>query len=299
MPAIELPLLPSLLAACLVLGVGGFLAQRVPFLGRYSIPAPIIGGLLFAVLAVLANRISGLAVTFDTSAKTPFLLLFFASIGSTADLVLLRRGGVRLLRFLIALFPFLLVQNGLGLTIARLLGLHPVLGLVAGSITLVGGHGTGAAYAERFAEEHILGVMGLTMTSATIGLVIGGIIGGPVAERLIRRIPRGAAPSTVGDGGVIGPVTTPVTVSSFVVSLAAALAANIAGRALGMALGGTRVSVPEFLWCLMVGLVIRNGGAAAGLRLHDAASELIGAVCLSLFLTWTMMTLDLSEALRL
>ena len=172
--------------------------------------------MIFAVLALLAKRLSWLAVTFDTSAKTPFLLLFFASIGLTADFALLRQGGVRLLRFLIALFPFLLVQNGLGLAIARLLDLHPVLGLVAGSITLVGGHGTGAAYAERFAEEHdILGVMGLTMTSATIGLVIGGIIGGPVAERLIRRIPRGAAPSTVGDGGVIGgPVTTPVTTSS-------------------------------------------------------------------------------------
>ena len=300
MPAIELPLLPSLLAACLVLVVGGFLAQRVPFLGRYSIPARIIGGLIFAVLAVLAKQISWLAVTFDTSAKTPFLLVFFASIGLTADLVLLRRGGVRLLRFLVALFPFLLVQNGLGLTIAQLLGLHPVLGLVAGSITLVGGHGTGAAYAERFAEEHdILGVMGLTMTSATIGLVIGGIVGGPVAERLIRRIPRGAAPSTVGDGGVIGgPVTTPVTTSSFVLSLAAALVAVIAGQALAGALKDV-ATVPEFLWCLLVGLVIRNGGAAVGLRLHDAASELIGAVCLSLFLTWTMMTLDLSEALRL
>src|SRR5208282_5392368 len=136
MSTIELPLLPSLLAACLVLVVGGFLARRVPSLDRYSIPAPIIGGLLFAVLALLANRLSGLAVTFDTSAKTPFLLLFFASIGLTADLVLLPQGGVRLLRFLIALFPFLLVQNRLGLALARLLGLHPVLGLVAGSITL-------------------------------------------------------------------------------------------------------------------------------------------------------------------
>src|SRR5271155_3717289 len=141
MSTIELPLLPSLLAAGLVLVVGGFLAQRVPLLGRYSIPAPIIGGLLFAVLAPLARRLSGLAVTFDTSAKTPFLLLFFASFGLTADLAPLRQGGVRLLRFLVALFPFLLVQNTntLGLIIARLLGLHPVLGLVAGSITLVGG----------------------------------------------------------------------------------------------------------------------------------------------------------------
>src|SRR5271166_6603469 len=254
MPAIELPLLPSLLAACLVLVVGGFLAQRVPFLGRYSIPAPIIGGLLFAVLALLARRISGVAITFDTSAKTPLLLLFFASIGLTADLALLRRGGVRLTRFLVALFPFLLMQNALGVAIARLLGLHPVLGLVAGSITLVGGHGTGAAYAERFAEEYdILGIMGLTMTSATIGLVIGGIIGGPVAERLVRQVPDSRGPEAE-DGSVVGgPVTTPVTVSSFVVSLAATLAAIIAGRALGMALSGTTVSVPEFLWCLMVG----------------------------------------------
>ena len=250
MPAIELPLLPSLLAACLVLVVGGFLAQRVPLLGRYSIPAPIIGGLLFAVLSLLARRLSGLA------------------------------------------------ENALGLAIAQILGLHPVLGLVAGSITLVGGHGTGAAYAERFAEEHdILGVMSLTMTSATIGLVIGGIIGGRVAEGLIRRILRGAAPSPVGDGGG-GPVTTPITAPSFVLSLAAALVAVIAGQALASALKGV-ATLPEFLWCLLVGLVIRNGGAAVGLRLHDAASELIGAVCLSLFLPWTIMTLDLGEALRL
>src|SRR5271168_5272250 len=296
MPAIELPLLPSLLAACLVLAVGGFLAQRVPFLGRYSIPAPIIGGLLFAVLALLAKRLSGLAVTFDTSAKTPFLLLFFASIGLTADLILLRQGGVRLLRFLIALFPFLLVQNALGLTIARLLGLHPVLGLVAGSITLVGGHGTGAAYAERFAEEHdIVGVTGLTMASATIGLILGGIIGGPVAERLIRRIARPEEKIAALDRGVVGgPVSTPVTATSFISSLAAV----VAGQALGNAFEGAAITVPGFLWYLIVGLIIRNGASAIGVHLHDAASELIGSACLSLFLTWTMMTLHLADVVH-
>ena len=248
MPAIELPLLPSLLAACLVLVLGGFLAQRVPFLGRYSLPPPIIGGLLFAVWRSSRSEYPGSPSPSSHRQRPPSCWCSSTRSVLTADLVLLRQGGVRLLRFLIALFPFLLVQNGLGLTIARLVGLHPVLGLVAGSIALVGGHGTGAAYAERFAEEHdILGVMGLTMTSATIGLVIGGIIGGPVAERLIRRIPRGAAPSTVGDGGVIGgPVTTPVTTSSFVLSLAAALVAVIAGQALAGALKDV-ATVPEFL----------------------------------------------------
>lgn len=298
MPApLNLSLLPSLLAVCLVLLVGGAIGQRIAFLRRYSIPAPIVGGLIYALAALLAQRTAGLGITFDTSARGPFLLLFFAAIGLTADLAILRQGGARLARFLAALFPFLLAQNALAVALARLLGLHPVLGLIAGSITLVGGHGTGAAYAERFAEEHdILGIMGLTMTSATIGLILGGLIGGPVAERLIRRGALGADDTEVADGGVVlGPVSTPVTATSLIGSLAAALAAVVAGRAIGSAFEGGAITVPGFLWCLIAGLVIRNGAGAIGIRLHDAASELIGSVCLSLFLTWTMMALQLAD----
>jgi sodium--glutamate symport carrier gltS len=278
-------MLPSLLAACLVLLAGGMVAQHVPFLARYSIPAPIVGGLMFAGIALLAEWTAGLGITFDTSAKTPFLVLFFASIGLTADLALLRRGGPRLLRFLLALFPFLIAQDALGVVMARLLGLHPVLGLVAGSITLVGGHGTGAAYAERFADEHdILGVMGLTMTSATIGLILGGVIGGPVAERLVWRIARLEAASPAPDGGVVGgPVSTLVTAMSLVAALAAALAAVIAAQALGSALEGGSVIVPSFLWSLIIGLIIRNGASAVGERLHDAAAELIGGLPFAVF----------------
>ncbi len=292
--------MPSLLAACLVLAIGGVLTLRVSWLARYSIPAPIVGGMLFALLMLLTQSLSGFSLKLDTSAKSPLLLLFFASIGLTADIALLRRGGARLLRFLLALFPFLLAQDVLGMAMAHLLGLHPVLGLVAGSITLVGGHGTGAAYAERFAEEHdILGLMGLTMTSATIGLVIGGIIGGPVAERLIRRLPRRAR-TAADDGGVVGgPVTTPVTTQSFVAALAAALAAVVAGQAIADTFQGAAVTIPGFLWCLIIGLIIRNGGAAIGLRLLDAAAELIGSACLSVFLVWTMMTLDIHSAVTM
>ena len=300
LPALALSALPSLLAACLVLIVGELLVKRVPVLTHFSIPAPIVGGLLFALAALLLAQAGGVRFTFDTSAKTPFLLLFFASIGLTADFSLLRRGSTRLVRFLLALFPFLVAQNALGLLLATLLGLHPVFGLIAGSITLVGGHGTGAAYAERFAEEHgLLGVMGLTMTSATIGLVIGGIIGGPVAERLMRRMRPSNAPPTEDGDVIVGPMRTPITTSSFIGALAAALAAVVAGQAVGSALQGTGVTVPEFLWCLIVGLIIRNGGAVLGLRLHDASSELIGSACLSLFLVWTMMTLDIASVVAL
>src|SRR4029077_4979307 len=131
---ISLPALPSLLAGCLVLVLGGVLAERVPVLARFNIPAPIIGGFVFAVAALLVESAGGPPLALDTSPKAALLLLFFASIGLTADLSLLRRGGAHLLRFLVVLFPFLLAQNVLGVVIAKLLGLHPVLGLVAGSI---------------------------------------------------------------------------------------------------------------------------------------------------------------------
>jgi ESS family glutamate:Na+ symporter len=142
--------------------------------------------------------------------------------------------------------------------------------------------------------------MGLTMTSATIGLILGGIIGGPVAERLIRRTARLDATITKPDGGVVGgPISTPVTTLSFIASFAAALAAVVAGQAIASALEGAVVTVPSFLWSLIVGLIIRNSAGAIGVHLNDAASELIGSVCLSVFLAWTMMTLHLGEAFHL
>jgi glutamate:Na+ symporter, ESS family len=298
--AISLSALPSLLAGCLVLVLGGVLAERVPVLARFNIPAPIIGGLLFAVAALLVESAGGPHLALDTSPKAALLLLFFASIGLTADFSVLRRGSTHLLRFLIALFPFLLAQDVLGVTLASLLGLHPVLGLVAGSITLAGGHGTGAAYADRFAAEYnLLGIMGLTMISATIGLVLGGLIGGPVAGWLVRRAGGAPAPRAATAGVMTGPVTTPVTTLALVGVLAAGLPAVIAGQWLAATAQGAGVTVPEFLWCLIVGLLIRNGGALAGIRLHDAAAELMGSFCLSVFLVWTMMTLDLRSVISL
>lgn len=281
--------------------LGALLTRKIGFLSRYSIPGPIVGGLAFAILVVALGLTTGQRVSMETTAKPYLLLLFFASIGLTADLRLLAQGGARLLRFLVVLFPFLFAQNALGIAVALGLGLHPLMGIIGGTITLVGGHGTGAAYAQRFAEvNNIQGVMELTMTSATLGLVLGGIIGGPVAQWIIRRYKLTSATLASTDGGVVGgPVATPVTSMSVVASLAAALIALIAGQKLGAFFEGAIITLPSFLWCLIIGLIIRNGGEALGFRLRDAASDLIGSICLSLFLAWTMMTLDLANVVKL
>src|SRR5262245_39991718 len=193
----KLTLLGSLLAAVVVLLVGTLLNRRIPFLARHNIPDPIIGGLLYAILAAIANEATRFRVDIDSTIKPLLLLIFFAGIGMSADLRVLKQGGKALAIFLVVLFPYILVQNGVGVAAAMMLDQHPIYGLVAGSITLVGGHGTGAAYAERFADiNNLQSVMDLSMTVATVGLIIGGIIGGPVAERLITRY--GLRGSTAG-----------------------------------------------------------------------------------------------------
>lgn len=178
----------SLLLCCLVLLFGRFLTARIGFLKRYSIPDPIVGGLIFALASYAFATWGGVRIVLETSMNPTLLLLFFGCVGLTANLKMLTQGGPRLISLLMVLAPFLVLQNAIGLGLAWLLDLHPLMGLVGGTITLVGGHGTGAAYAARLADvNNIQDVMALAMTSATIGLILGGLMGGPVAEWLIKR----------------------------------------------------------------------------------------------------------------
>jgi ESS family glutamate:Na+ symporter len=293
---VSLGALGSLLAGLVVLLIGTLVNRRVALLSRYNIPDPITGGLLFAALAALAWAAASFRVQIDQTVKPVLLLMFFAGVGMSADLRLLKRGGRALVIFLLVLFPYILVQDAVGVALAKLLDLHPIFGVVAGSITLVGGHGTGAAYAERFAEvNNLQAVMELSMTVATIGLITGGIIGGPVAQYLINRyklmskaVPSGAAAGALEAQG-------PVTTVGMVGALAGILAAVVAGQWLAAQFQGGTITIPAFLWCMMLGVAIRNLAPFARLRFDDRASDLVAGVCLSLFLVMTMMALDLIE----
>jgi ESS family glutamate:Na+ symporter len=288
--------LTSLLAAVVVLLIGTLVNRRVSVLSKYNIPDPITGGLLFAMIASAVWAATGFKVAIDQTIKPVLLLMFFAGVGMCADLRMLKRGGKALVIFLIVLFPYILVQNGVGVAAAKVLDLHPIFGLVGGSITLVGGHGTGAAYAERFAEvNNLQAVMELSMTVATIGLIIGGIIAGPVAQYLISRFNLrseatvGAIP--VGDEERVLPITTVGTIGA----LAGIFAAVAAGRWMASQFSGGAITIPGFLWCMMIGVAIRNLAPFARIRFDDRASDLISGVCLSLFLVMTMMALNLVE----
>ena len=288
----------SLLAAVLVLLIGTAVNRRVQLLSRYNIPDPITGGLLFAAVASVVLAVTDFRVVFDQSLKSVLLLMFFAGVGMCADLRMLRQGGRALVVFLLVLLPFIAVQNAVGVGVARLLDLHPIFGLVAGSITLVGGHGTGAAYAERFAEvNNLQAVMELSMTVATLGLIIGGILAGPVAEYLIRRH---GLRSTATAPATMDRAEAPVAISTvgMIGALAGILVAVVAGRWLASKFSGGSITIPAFLWCMLLGVALRNLVPFAGIRCDDRASDLISGVCLGLFLVMTMMALDLVDVAR-
>jgi len=285
----------SLLVAVVVLLIGTAVNRRVGLLSKYNIPDPITGGLLFAAVASVAWAMTDFRVAFDQTLKPVLLLMFFAGVGMCADLSKLKQGGKALVIFLLVLLPFIILQNAVGISVAKLLDLHPIFGLVGGSITLVGGHGTGAAYAERFAEvNNLQTVMELSMTVATLGLIIGGIIAGPVAEYLIKRSnlrSQAVAGATADRAEEAVPISTVGTIGA----LAGILAAVVAGRWLAAKFSGGTITIPAFLWCMLLGVAIRNLVPFTGVRMDDRASDLISGVCLGLFLVMTMMALNLIE----
>ena len=250
MTNVQLDLLFTILAAFVVLAAGQLLVAQIGVLKRFSIPAPVVGGVLVAILLALADGFFGVKVSFDMALRDNLLLMFFTTVGLSADARMLARGGPKLLVFLAVSMAFIVVQNIVGIGAALALDLHPVVGLLGGSITLTGGHGTGAAYGTRFADSmNIVGAMELTMACATAGLVLGSLLGGPLAQFLVRRyqLSPPAAP-TGAEAADAEREADPITTQSVLNTLFAILASLAIGKWLAQLVQGTGLILPDFLY---------------------------------------------------
>ena len=293
--------------ASVLLFAGGFLCRRVAFLNKYNIPAPVVGGLIFAC-ANWGLQANGVGLRFDTTLQDPFMIAFFTSIGMGASVKLLKEGGSKLVVFLVIAASLLVLQNLVAWGLALLTGLDPLLGLLAGSITMSGGHGTGATFANYFIKEyHLAGAMEVAMAAATFGLVSGSLIGGPVARRLILKKglkPGGDAPAALPatpeqtaaaeDGGApIGSGDVLRTILQLTLAMGIGSVLYVHFVKLG-------IKVPTYLFSLFVGIVVRNLADATRLYRVDARLvETIGSVSLSLFLAMALMSLKLWQLVDL
>src|SRR5262245_36826713 len=306
MRTLEFDLISTLLVSMVVLFVGRTLVARVPVLRRYNIPTPVVGGGVVALLLALADAFLHVKLGFNLGLKDTLLLMFFTTVGLAADARMLAKGGPRLLVFLGISLVLIVVQNAIGIGASRLLALHPVVGLLGGSITLVGGHGTGAAYAGRFGETmNIQGVMELTMACATAGLVIGAVLGGPLAEFLLKRYrltgpdPAAAEAASASAGADARPEDA-VTANSLINTLFVILLCLAGGKVLVGLMAGTGFILPDFVFSLLLGVVIRNAATVTGLfRVSDVTVDVVGNVALSLFLVMALMTMRLLDLVNL
>jgi ESS family glutamate:Na+ symporter len=230
------------------------------------------------------------------------MLAFFASIGLGADMRMLAQGGPQLLVFGLICGVFLVIQNGIGMAVAIGLDLHPLVGLLGSSITLSGGHGTGAAYAVQFADSrNLAGAMELAMACATFGLIIGGLLGGPIAGRLIRRHDlTPSAPAEDCEEELLPSEEGAIGMDSLLLTLLYVVICLVVGGALANLTAGLAFTLPGFVWSLLVGVGIRNlTGAIAPLRVHAPTVEALGGIALSLFLAMALISLRLWEIMGL
>ena len=302
MNTIQVDLLFTILGAFVVLFAGRALVAHTAFLKRFSIPAPVVGGVLVAILLALADSIGGVRVSFDMSLRDNLLLMFFTTVGLSADARMLLKGGPKLVIFLAVSVGFIAVQNLVGITAAMAMDLHPVVGLLGGSITLTGGHGTGAAYGGRFGDTmNIVGAMELTMACATAGLVLGSVLGGPLAEYLVGRY-RLSAPTAppVEQAAETAEELDPITAQSVLNTLFAILSCLAVGKVLARIVQGTGFILPDFLFCLLLGVVIRNvSNVVPRIRVSGATVDMLGSVSLSLFLVMALMGMRLVDLVSL
>lgn len=292
----------TLALAMIVLFGGSFVIGRVSFLRENNIPVPVVGGILFALITAGLYTQANVELSFDMGLRDPMMLAFFTTIGLGANLRMLARGGPQLLVFGVVCFGYLVVQNGLGVLAAIGLDLHPLVGMLSGSITLSGGHGTGAAFAQRFSDvENLAGAMELAMACATFGLIIGGVIGGPVAGRLIKGNRLTPSSEEVAESsGEEAEAEDPISTQTLLQTLFWVVACLVGGGAIAASLADAAFTLPSFIWSLFLGVVIRNTAELTGwIRVHRPTVDMLGTISLSLFLAMALMALRLWELVSL
>jgi ESS family glutamate:Na+ symporter len=306
---IALDFIQTVAFAGVVLFLGYGIRRVVPPLARVNIPAPVCGGLPLAAFFAVAHAYGYQPIKFDTAMQVPLQNAFFASIGFAASLALLRRGGPLVIGFFALAAVVAVLQNVVGGAVAWALGQHPLMGVLAGSVTLTGGPATGLAFAPLFEQAGVTGAATLAVAAAMVGIVAGGIIGGPIGTYLVERSAPSGGPARAATGTLENlaehHVEDPVTsvpagedAESYVLLKHTIVLLVTIGLGLWVSAWLTRagMTLPAYIGAMLVAAVVRNVDDVTGIfRLSQRVIDDLGNISLSLFLVMALMTLRLWE----
>ena len=187
MTNIELDMVQTAGIGALALMVGMVLTRRVAFLQKFCVPSPVSGGIIFSLLTLALYGWLDIEVSFDGTLKDIFMLAFFTSVGFQSDMRVLKQGGKALVIMLVLLVLIIALQNIMPIGITRLMGVDPLIGIAAGSVSMTGGHGTAGGFAKVLEQMGLHGAGTVGMAAATFGLIAGSMLGGPLADLIIRK----------------------------------------------------------------------------------------------------------------
>lgn len=292
---IQLDMYQTLAAAVLVLMLGAHLKSKIHFLEQFCIPAPVVGGLLFAIFTCICY-VTGIAeFSFDDILREVCMVFFFTSVGFQANLKVLKSGGKSLVVFLGLVILLIISQNLVAVGMSKMLGLSPLIGMCTGSIPMVGGHGTAGAFGPVLEDFNIDGATTICTAAATFGLICGSLIGGPLGKRLIEKknLLETAIPEDdsllVEEEEKHERHTNMYPAAVFQLILAIGL-----GTIFSYFLTKTGMTFPIYIGAMIAAALFRNIGEYTGkFTIHMGEINDLGGISLSLFLGIAMITLKL------
>lgn len=301
---ISLNMYQTLAAAVAVFFLGGFLKERIALLRKYCIPAPVIGGTIFSILNCILYTQGIWNYSQDTVMQNWCMNLFFTSIGYMASIRLIFRGGIMVFKMGAMVGLLIIIQDVVGISMAKLFGLNPFMGLASGSIPLVGGHGTAGSFGPVLENMGLMNATTIAFAAATFGLVSGSFIGGPVGELLVRRFhliskeidetPSAGVETEKFSHGPRDEAAAYLNMDHFMYAFGQLLLAMGLGTYVSQFFTDIGLVFPGYIGGMIVAAIIRNvAEMTAWYDTQQEECEVLGGMCLNIFLSCALMSLKL------
>ena len=297
---INLDSILTLALAVIVLLIVYGLKNRSAFLRKYCIPAPVVGGFLFMFITFICYKTNSFNFTYENIFQSTFMLAFFTTVGLGANLKILKSGGVLLIVYWLLCGVLSLVQNTIGIGVSKLVNIEPAYGMLASSISMIGGHGAAMSYGNTFAEMGYAQAPVVGAATATFGLIFGVLIGGPLGRRLI--VKNGLSPDNDDfDSSKLDALFTEEKTELTNLDIIKNVAAIIISMALGTLVSkfiGSLIDMdfPDYVGAMFIAVILRNLNEKINIYKFDGnLVDGIGDVMLNLYLALALMTLKLWE----
>lgn len=292
---LNLDMYQTVAVAVLALFIGVLLKERIKFLTTFCIPAPVVGGMIFAVIFCILYASGIIEINFDETLRNVCMVMFFTSVGFQANMKVLKSGGKGTFIFLALILLLIILQNTLAVGLSKAIGINPLIGMCTGSIPMIGGHGTAGAFGPLLEDMNVDGATTLATAAATFGLVTGSLMGGPIANSLIKK--KNLTDTAVYEDDsmlVEEEIKHRREVSMYAPAVYQLTLAMGIGTVISFVLSKTGMTFPVYIGSMIVAAIMRNISEYTDkFRIHMGEINDLGSICLSLFLGVAMITLKL------